>query len=273
MMVAVLVICVAAWEPFDVTLNVGSVWGKLKALADDPWQVGVPADEAVQVLRYSWCAILMSAWLAQIAVRGPLLRAVLACSLAGIALEASQLFIGSRMPSLESAAVNVAGALAGGLFCLLVPRIRSPRFWVAFLAAAIWMGAAIQMLSPFSVSQEYRSFLWLPFFGQYANTTTESLSHAFELVLLYFPLGFALAAGGVRSDFHHGQPGRIVPPVHLYAAAIVLAIAMEFPIEYLQGWIVGRYGDVTGVMLAMLGAMTGAWTGGAGWMRFRALTT
>ena len=255
-MVAVMVVCIAAWEPFDVTLDVGSIWWKLKALGGDPWQSGVPGDEAVQVLRYAWCALLMSAWLTQMDVRASLSRAVIACSLVGIALEGSQLLIGARMPSLESALVNVAGALAGGLLWIVVPRIRSPQLWVPLLAAAIWLGAAMQLLSPFSVSPEYKAFLWMPFLGQYANTTTETLSHTFELVLLYFPLGFALPWVTTRA--------------RLYPAAMLLAAAMAFPLEYFQGWIVGRFPDVTGVMLAMLGALAGAWTGGAGWTRFRA---
>jgi VanZ family protein len=57
----------------------------------------------------------------------------------------------------------------------------------------------------------------------------------------------------------------------VYAAAMLLAAAMAMPIEYFQGWIVGRYPDVTGVLLAMLGAAAGAWAGGAGWLRFRAM--
>jgi VanZ family protein len=52
---------------------------------------------------------------------------------------------------------------------------------------------------------------------------------------------------------------------------MLLAAAMAMPIEYFQGWIVGRYPDVTGVLLAMLGAAAGAWAGGAGWLRFRAM--
>jgi VanZ family protein len=129
----------------------------------------------------------------------------------------------------------------------------------------------MQLLSPFSVSPEYRPFVWVPFLGQYANTTTETLSHTFELVLLYFPLGFVLAASRVQPGFHPGIPAYAAPPPRVYAAAMLLAAAMAMPIEYFQGWIVGRYPDVTGVLLAMLGAAAGAWAGGAGWLRFRAM--
>ncbi len=50
-------LCVAAWEPFDVTLDVGSLVGKLKMLHHDVWQYsGVLSDEGVEVIRYGLVA-------------------------------------------------------------------------------------------------------------------------------------------------------------------------------------------------------------------------
>jgi VanZ family protein len=76
------------------------------------------------------------------------------------------------------------------------------------------------------------------------RTTFEALSHAIELSLAYFPLGFclALAAASKRRAL-------------IMALALTLAIAS--PIEYLQGWIVGRYPDVSDVCLSLLGAWAG----------------
>jgi VanZ family protein len=74
------------------------------------------------------------------------------------------------------------------------------------------------------------------------------------LVLLYFPLGFCLAVWS-RSD------GRRWLPVAL------IALAIAAPVEYLQGWIVGRFPDASDVAVSLGGALTGAWMGPAGFVQ------
>ena len=49
-------------------------------------------------------------------------------------------------------------------------------------------------------------------------------------------------------------------------ATVLIAV----PLEYLQGWVAGRYGDITDVGVATLGALGGVWTGDLGWRRFEA---
>ena len=82
----------------------------------------------------------------------------------------------------------------------------------------------------------------------------------FELVLLYLPFGFAVAASVRRRH-----------------AAVLMALACTIvvagSIEYLQGWIVGRYGDVTDVAVSVLGAAAGVWAGGTGWRQFPAASS
>jgi len=66
-----------------------------------------------------------------------------------------------------------------------------------------------------------------------------------ELSLAFFPIGFALA-------FALPRRGR-------WPLAAVIAVALGGVLEYLQGWIVGRYPDVTDVGVLALGAMAGVW--------------
>ncbi len=77
-MIFTVLLCAAAWEPFDVTLDVGSFVGKLKMLHHDVWQYsGVLSDEGVEVIRYGLFAIFGASWLNAIgrgqraAVEGP----------------------------------------------------------------------------------------------------------------------------------------------------------------------------------------------------------
>src|SRR5262249_24306725 len=117
--------------------------------------------------------------------------------------------------------------------------------WLVLTVFGVAVGAAIQQLSPFQVAPAYRPFGLMPFLSDYAHTTFETLSHVIELVLLYAPLGFIW-----RRLARAGPPGGL-----LGALAVTLAIAM--PIEYLQGWVVGRYPDVTYIAISLAGAWAG----------------
>ncbi len=96
--------------------------------------------------------------------------------------------------------------------------------------------------------------MWLPFLNDYERTLFETISHSFELVLTYVPLGFAVSIVSGRRW-----------AIWIAVAATLLVAA---PLEYLQGWIVGRYGDVTDVAIAGLGAVIGVWIAGAGALEF-----
>jgi glycopeptide antibiotics resistance protein len=257
MIIAVLFLCVSAWEPFDASLDVGSIFAKLRAFRLDPWQVTGLNDEGVMFLRYLLFTVIAATWLRQVGVRSAGTVALAAAAAAGVGLEASQLFIDNRMPGLEDALVNVSGALAGAVVFHRLPRRPHPtRVWAAVTVATA-IGAAIQQLSPFTWAAQYRPFQWVPFLNYYLATTTATISHLLELLTLYFPIGFGLPLI-VRKRWH----------ADLLAILVVLAIAA--PLEYLQGWIVGRYPDVTDIGLSVVGGWFGVWVGREGWHRFRA---
>jgi len=86
----------------------------------------------------------------------------------------------------------------------------------------------------------------MPFLSIYAHTTFDALSHVIELVLLYAPLGFVartLVAGRRRG----------------LTLALGATFLIALPVEYLQGWIVGRYPDVTDVAISVAGGWVGVW--------------
>ena len=70
LLVAVIVLLAAAWEPFDFTLDVGTLVGKVRALQVDPWQFGSVRDEGVELVRYALFGLAASLWLRQIGARG-----------------------------------------------------------------------------------------------------------------------------------------------------------------------------------------------------------
>ena len=48
----------------------------------------------------------------------------------------------------------------------------------------------------------------------------------------------------------------------------IIAGVIAFPLELSQGWVDGRYPDITDVLGALIGAIFGAWTCHEGWKAF-----
>jgi len=48
----------------------------------------------------------------------------------------------------------------------------------------------------------------------------------------------------------------------------IIAAVIAVPLELTQGWVDGRYPDITDVLGALIGAIFGAWTCREGWRAF-----
>jgi len=244
LLAATLLVAVAAWEPFDVTLELGTVASKIHALRQDVWQAGVLTDEGIAIVHYALFGLATCLWLQAVGRRGVARWAAAIGVTTAVGLEGAQVVITSRMPGLEDAAVRAAGALTGVAFWPLTRAYPARGFWLAVLVAGVAAGAAMQQLSPFEIAPAYRPFGLMPFFSDYAHTTFETLSHVFELVLLYAPLGFVWRR-------LQGPSGRALG----WSLAVTLLIAV--PVEYLQGWVVGRYPDLTDIAVSAAGDWLG----------------
>jgi VanZ family protein len=255
-LVATLVLFAAALEPLDVTLDVSSVIPKLRTFMADPIQFGVPTDEALSFLQHLLFTSTLVVWLKDIRVGLPGALAAIVGVVVALGVEAGQLFIGARMPGLWDAGIGIAGALAGipvGIAFKVSPR--NPLWWVGVFALTT-LGMAMQQLSPFTpVVDDARFFQWIPFLNYYTFTSSETVSHSAELLLGYFPLGFALALATRR------RRNRV-------RVAIAAALMIAAPVEYLQLYIGGRFPDVTDIALSLAGAWVGAWTATEGWRLF-----
>ena len=244
MAIAAALLAITFLQPFDVTLEVGTVAGHVRALQANPWQLSLPRDEGIVILIASLFAMSLASYIWALGESRAGRKAAAIGIVVVCALEGAQVVIGSRMPGLWDAAVGSTGILIGAAIWTTSSRVDWPRLWQGVLVAMTVTAAAMQMLSPFEFADEYRGFGWFLFRGYYVRTTFEALSHAIELSLAYFPLGFclALAAGSTRRALW---------------TALALTLAIAAPIEYLQGWVVGRYPDVSDVFLSLLGAWAG----------------
>jgi VanZ family protein len=244
LLAAAAIVCVAAWQPFDFSLDVGTWASRARALQHDPWQFTVVTDEGVELLRFALLGLTAGLWLQELRV--PRARAWAAAGgvTAAFLLESSQLIIESRMPGLEDALVHASGAVLGVALSVRWPHGRSDKFWTMVLWVASATAVAAQLLSPFEVAATRRAFNWLPFWSYYERTSLQTVSHAMEHLLFFLPLGFVIRWSGMAR-------------ARWWGLALVLTVAAAAPIEYGQGWIVGRYPDVTDVALMVGGALAG----------------
>lgn len=253
---ASMALVVAAWQPFDVTLEVGTVAGKVRALEHDLWQFSVLRDEGISLLLCSLFAMALASYLASLGERNAGRKAAALGIPMVVGLEACRILISSRMPGLWDALVSAGGVALGGAIWSTARRIAWPGLWLTVLVTVTAVAAALQMWSPFEFSGEVRTFGWFPFLGYYTRTTFETLSHVIELALLYFPLGFCLS-------FFAGFPGWPGRPGSGRALGLALAatLLIAVPIEYGQSWVIGRYPDISDVGVSLLGAWVGVTAG------------
>jgi VanZ family protein len=258
-LIATCVVCAGAWEPFDVTLDVGSVLPKLRLFFHDPVQFGTFTDEGLSLLQHLLFASTLLVLLKQARVRGAMKTTLAIGVVVALVCEGSQLFIAARMPGLWEAAVGVAGVLVGvaaGLDFWRSRRSPTPGRWCVGLFALTAIGVAMQQLSPFELSTSgFRPFQWMPFLNYYAFTSGQTVSHAAELMLSYLPLGFGLALA-------------VSKRAERFGLVTVLALLIAVPVEYGQRFIGGRFPDVTDIALSVTGAWFGMWIGTGGWALF-----
>ena len=158
----------------------------------------------------------------------------------GGALEASQFLITSRSPSLQDLAAATAGALIG----TMVSGWSAHLARVGLLVVLTVLAAVPFYLQPFTIRAHYESMALVPFLAYYEFTTLQTVSHVIDLMLIYAPIGFAM----------QWQRGKT--PVSMRVVLVALLIAG--PLEYAQGWIVGRFPDLTDIAMAVLGGLIGA---------------
>lgn len=110
-----LLVCIASWAPFDVTLDVGVVARHVRALQASFWQPSFSADHIIVFVQFVLFGFMLTQWLRELHVRSPVMVGIATALTAGILLEASQIFIESRLPTVAAALVNATGGVAGAV--------------------------------------------------------------------------------------------------------------------------------------------------------------
>jgi glycopeptide antibiotics resistance protein len=204
------------------------------------------------LLRFTCAALLRS-----VGMRVYTIRAFLLTSAIGVFLESSQLIVTLRMPQVQSAVAIGLGCLCGSLFERIHVERSLTGLWALMTILATGLSAAFMMLSPFHFVGKHHGFNWIPLLSYYEETSFVSLANFIESALLYAPMGFIL------KKLYREKKWTL-----LLAAGVALAISL--PIEYLQGWIPDRFPDITSILAALCGAISGVAVCSSGRKRFDA---
>lgn len=156
-------------------------------------------------------------------------------------LQFARLLFQSHPFLLDDLALDTLGALAGALGSLFIPpTLQSFIGFLLFKVALIAAG-----LSPYSFSSWQRgmSFQWIPFCEFCKNRTPASL---YEVILTFF--SFAILGGLLQLSFSRCRRWHVV----------AYALAFSGAIEFAQTFLPSRTAGITNILVAGLGAWTGA---------------
>ncbi len=241
-MLALFIIAAGTLQPFDFTLDVSTVWSGVKeAFAQSTSFSTQLTDELVVGFRFFLFSVITCLWLRSVNYTlWPIVGVFVSASI-GVCFELAQFIVVSRSPSAQDMFVVMLSCSLGGVFISLLPKNVKSFVWIAPLVIFAIISAAVQTLAPFEIRSQHVSISTMPFLSYYHASIFTAIANFLEVLITYIPLGFALqyAISSRRSAF-------------MVITIIVGLVA--YCLEYMQGWVVGRYPDVTDVIAAVIGA-------------------
>jgi glycopeptide antibiotics resistance protein len=243
---AVLVL-IGQWAPFDFSLDFGQFKHKVRQLLTDPWAWSLPGDDLIFMGRQMLLAVFLGRLLRQRDKGHPLGRAFLAGTLAsafGVALELSQVFVSSRGPNFQDMGGIVLGSFLGALLVPIQGWRRYPLPSAAFTYLVVVASVALAEMHPFRFGPWHNGFNFIPFMSEYSKTSFHALALFIESALAWVPLGFCWAYLLPRQ--------KAIPFL-----GVGTALATAFPFELAQGFVEGRFPDVTDILGAGMGVTAG----------------
>ncbi|MBW1801690.1 MAG: VanZ family protein [Deltaproteobacteria bacterium] len=257
-LVGMIFILLGAFQPFDFTLDVGSVWGSVKGFIKDPLGfTTLLKDELVVLWRFVLFAYVMALFFREAEHDFSLIKGFIIVMLLGVVGEGCQFIILSRSPTVQDIVVVLVGSVCGVILAGTQACLREISRGALVIAVAVvtFVCAGVQLLHPFRLSDAYRMINMFPFLSYYERTTFMALSNFIESAMLFFPSCFVLHT--ILAD---GRSPRV--------AILIITLLIAVPLELAQGAIAGRYPDVTDILGALLGAIAASWCCSEGWRAF-----
>ncbi len=255
LLIFIILVTGSLWQPFDFSLEVSNIWGHVKQFLKEPLRFTRPDDDVLSALQFALVSLFACRLFRETGWRRPVVVGTVLTAYLGVSLEATQVIIVSRGPEIQDALVSWVGAFAGGVAFLLPGFRRRPWASGAAVVLLVAVFAGVSGLSPFIFHAGRADFNWIPFLADYEKTTAVALGNFLVSGMTYFPLGFLTCYLFPRSR----AAG---------FTAVGIAASLSFAIEWLQGYVAGRYSDITTVIGACLGCLAGILVLTRGWPAF-----
>jgi VanZ family protein len=196
-----------AYYPFDVTLDVSTVWRNIKNARLIPFSGGLRRfwlDLFIEkILLFAAVGYLAYRSLAQNNFPASRRNVWAGCSIIALLIEGGKLFFAGRAPNIDNVLLSSLGALGGVLF---IPPLAATgfarRYGRRILITLILCVVAYAELSPFDwilstdeIRQRLSKIEWLPFGSYYRAEPQAALFDLAKKLFLLGPLGFLIAAG------------------------------------------------------------------------------
>lgn len=239
---AFMVIAASSLQPFDFTLDISAVWSGVKYAFSQPVGLTINlTDELVVGFRFFLFTVITSLWLRSVnnslwPVAGFLLSASI-----GVSLELAQFIVMSRTPAVQDLFVIMLSCAMGAFFITITPKKVAPIIWVLPIIVLTIVTAAVQTLAPFEMRLQHLEMGMTPFLSYYNASTFSAIANFLEVLISYIPLGFVLQYAISRKH-------------SAFLVIVAVAGVTAYGLEYMQGWVVGRYPDITDVIGAVVGA-------------------
>ena len=240
----VLTVCIVIIEilqPFDLALSPSSIYSKLKNILHDPLNISFSLrDDFWVITLYATISYLSLQFLSDLHLDFKPYFFIPFFALPCV-LELSQFIVTSRAPELW----DIMTALSGITFGILIYQLlkKNKTFSFAVSVTGFFISYIGKLYSPFKLNTNHTPLNMTLFSSEYEQTTMTSLGNVMETAVLFTFGGYLLCR------FFNDRQRKSI-------ALLLLLIIIAFS-EYLQGWIQGRYPDISDIIVGYVAFLTG----------------
>lgn len=239
-----IVIAIEVLQPFDFAIDPSMTFAKIKSLLANPLTVSMSIRDDVWVVTLYLTFGFLGAKIVESPLSQLVKKSIVMFSLFyPCLLEITQFIISSRSPQFVDIGIAITGILCGMIFFKAVSSKSTSGFRV--LIPLYIVSLICKLWYPFKINAYYTPMNFVPFSAEYANTTMTSLGNSFETLVLY-SFGGYLTASLLN-----------VSKIHSVLLMTVVTLILTSILEYTQGWIIGRYPDISDVITSTSALLLG----------------
>ena len=241
--------------PFDISIQVSDVWHSVNNINFIPFKnyqsyQNYFAGVGGELVLYLILSFLVNLCLIRYTHLPKIAASVYTIILAGIfsiGIEITQIFFISRVTDVTDVVTGILGAMLGVFASRLLNR---QKLLISLYIVFIFYYALAPFTFSFKINTLFNSISiksLMPFYAYWKHTTVFAFKDFIEGIVLYLPLGFLISLKSRREEGFG---------LLYFLYGLTLGLLMEL----CQLFIIGRYFDITDVILAGVGISLGGWT-------------